>query len=94
MRKSAKALNGLFYGKISQDRRLQHVSHIKFNKAATASNPPIEAYFDQTALFLMERIYQQDFELFGCRLNDPKNASPKREIHLDHLHTALLGNPG
>jgi len=42
----------------------------------------------------MERIYQQDFALFGYRLNDPKNASPEREIHLDHLHTALLGNLG
>jgi hypothetical protein len=42
----------------------------------------------------MERIYQQDFELFGYRLNDPKNASPERKIQLHHLHTALLGNPG
>jgi len=79
---------------LSPNHRPQHVSHIKFNKAATASNLPIEAYFDQTALFLMERIYQQDFELFGYRLNDPKNASPEREIHLDHLHSALLGNLG
>ena len=85
---------GYIFDHLSPNHRPQHVSHIKFNKAATASNPPIEAYFDQTALFLMERIYQQDFELLGYRLNDPKNASPEREIHLDHLHTALLGNPG
>jgi hypothetical protein len=42
----------------------------------------------------MEGIYQQDFELFGYRLNDPKNANPEREINLDNLHTALLENPG
>ena len=68
--------------------------HTQFNKVTDSSNLPLEAYFDQTALFLMEGIYQQDFELFGYRLNDPKNANPEREIHLDNLHTALLENPG
>ena len=42
----------------------------------------------------MEHIYQQDFELFGYRLNDPKNVILEREIHLNRLHTALLGNLG
>ena len=79
---------------LSPNHRPQHVSHTQFNKVTDSSNLPLEAYFDQTALFLMEGIYQQDFELFGYRLNDPKNANPEREIHLDNLHTALLENPG
>ena len=79
---------------LSPNHRPQHASHTQFNKVTDSSNLPLEAYFDQTALFLMEGIYQQDFELFGYRLNDPKNANPEREIHLDNLHTDLLENPG
>jgi len=79
---------------LSPNHRPQHVSHTQFNKVTDSSNLPLKAYFDQTALFLMERIYQREFELFRYRLNDPKNANPEREIHLDNLHTALLENPG
>lgn len=79
---------------LSPNHRPQHVSHTQFNKVTDSPNLPLKAYFDQTALFLKESIYRRGFELFGYRLNDPKNANPEREIHLDNLHTALLENPG
>ncbi len=84
---------GYIFDHLSPNHRPQHVSHIKFNKAATASNPPIEAYFDQTALFLMERIYQQDFELFGYRLNDPKKRESRARNPFGPPAYRPLGKP-
>ncbi|WP_114966737.1 sulfotransferase family protein [Alkalilacustris brevis] len=50
---------------------------------------PVEDYFDDLALHLVNEIYHRDFELFKYDRLDPSNKMPVGEIDLDEVHAKL-----
>jgi hypothetical protein len=65
----------------------------RFNESAV-NGPrrahPIEDYFDDLSMYLVQEVYRKDFDLFGYDMDDPANAAPRRDIDLDEVHAKLL----
>lgn len=49
---------------------------------------PLEDYFDDLSVFLMNDIYRRDFHLFKYD-REPNSGPPRREIDLDEVHAKL-----
>lgn len=49
---------------------------------------PVEDYFDDLSIHLMDEIYRRDFNLFKYD-KEPNTGPPKREIDLDEVHGKL-----
>lgn len=64
----------------------------RFNESA-AHGPtrahPISAYFDDLAIYMMQDIYGQDFELFDYDITDPDTPKAGGAVDLERLHAAF-----
>ena len=50
---------------------------------------PVDAFFDDLSIFLVQEIYRKDFALFRYDKDDPANPMPKGQIDPDEVHAKL-----
>ena len=79
---------------LGDDMRGEGINATQFNKVTDSSNLPLEAYFDQTALFPMEGIYQQDFELFWLSIKRSQKRKSRARNTFGQPAYRPLGKPG
>lgn len=64
----------------------------RFNQSARhgpTRDHPVEAYFDDLSIYIMSKIYAQDFLLFKYDANNPSHRMPTADIDLAEIHAAL-----